>query len=170
MPPWHTQPTLPPMEYFGNYRVDQKPFELLQRSVLITQLCPTLWDPMDCSSPGSSVHGISQARILEWVVTPFSGRSLPTPPPLPEDQTQVSCALQADSILSEPPGKPFTYKLMGKPKLLGQSSKAHFALFTKDLRFRIKNTLMFMIYSGLENTLWRFQKHFQIKHPLRFRR
>ena len=35
--------------------------------MLVTQLCPTLWDPMDCSLPDSSVHGISQARILEWV-------------------------------------------------------------------------------------------------------
>ena len=34
----------------------------------VTQSCPTLWDPMDCSPPGSSVHGISQARILEWVL------------------------------------------------------------------------------------------------------
>ena len=33
----------------------------------VAQLCSTLWDPMDCSQPGSSVHGILQARILEWV-------------------------------------------------------------------------------------------------------
>ena len=33
----------------------------------VTQLCPTLWDPRDCSLPGSSVHRIFQARILEWV-------------------------------------------------------------------------------------------------------
>ena len=38
----------------------------------ITMLCPTLCDPMDCSPSGSSVHGISQARILEWVAIPFS--------------------------------------------------------------------------------------------------
>ena len=37
------------------------------------QSCLTLCNPMDCSPPGSSVHGISQARILEWVVTPSSG-------------------------------------------------------------------------------------------------
>ena len=37
-----------------------------------TQSCPTLCDPMDCSRPGSSVHGISQARILEWVAISFS--------------------------------------------------------------------------------------------------
>ena len=37
----------------------------------VTQLCPTLCDPMDCRLPGFSVHGILQARILEWVVNPF---------------------------------------------------------------------------------------------------
>ena len=50
------------------------------------QLCPTLCNPMDCSPPGSSVHGILQARILEWVAMPSSrGYSQP------RDQTQVSC-------------------------------------------------------------------------------
>ena len=38
--------------------------------LLVTQLCPTLCDPMDCSLPGSSVRGILQARILEWVAMP----------------------------------------------------------------------------------------------------
>ena len=50
--------------------------------VLVTHLCPTLYDPMDCSPPGSSVHGILQARILEWVAIPFSRRS-----PQPRDWT-----------------------------------------------------------------------------------
>ena len=40
--------------------------------VLFAQSCPTLCDPMDCTPPGSSVHGILQARILEWVTIPFS--------------------------------------------------------------------------------------------------
>ena len=40
--------------------------------VLVTQSCPTLCNPMDCSPPGSSVHGVLQARILEWVTIPFS--------------------------------------------------------------------------------------------------
>ena len=44
-------------------------------SVLVAQLCPTLCDPMDFRSPGSSVHGILQARILKWVAIPFSGES-----------------------------------------------------------------------------------------------
>ena len=38
----------------------------------VPQSCPILWDPMDCSLPGSSVHGIFQARVLEWVAIPFS--------------------------------------------------------------------------------------------------
>jgi len=36
------------------------------------QSCPTLWDPIDCSPPGFSVHGILQARTLEWVAISFS--------------------------------------------------------------------------------------------------
>ena len=50
----------------------------------VAQSCPTLCDPMDCNLPGSSVHGISQVRILEWVVIPFSKGSSP-----PRDQTWV---------------------------------------------------------------------------------
>ena len=38
----------------------------------VAQSCPTLSDPRDCSLPGSSVHGIYQARVLEWVAIPFS--------------------------------------------------------------------------------------------------
>ena len=46
--------------------------------VLVTQLCPTVCNPMDCSPPGSYVYGILQARILEWVAFPFSrGSSRP---------------------------------------------------------------------------------------------
>ena len=41
------------------------------------QLCPTLCDPMNCSPPGSSVHEILQARILEWVAMPCSRESSP---------------------------------------------------------------------------------------------
>ena len=47
--------------------------------VLVTQSYPTLCNPMDCSLPGSSVHGILQARILEWVPIPFSRGDLPDP-------------------------------------------------------------------------------------------
>ena len=39
----------------------------------VAQLCQTLSDPMDCSPPGSSIHGIFQARVLEWGAIAFSG-------------------------------------------------------------------------------------------------
>ena len=61
--------------------------------MLIAQLYPTLCDPMDCNLPGSSVHGILQVRILEWVAIPFSG-DLPNPGIKPG-----SPALQADFFL-----------------------------------------------------------------------
>ena len=54
--------------------------------VLASQLCPTLCDPLDCSPPGSSVQGILQERILEWIAIPFSRESS-----CPRDWTQVSC-------------------------------------------------------------------------------
>ena len=53
--------------------------------VLVAQLCPTLCNPMDCSQTGSSVHGILQARILEWVAISFSRGSS-----WPKAQTQAS--------------------------------------------------------------------------------
>ena len=46
-------------------------FKALNVKVLVTQLCLTLCDPMHCSPPGSSIHGIFQARILEWVAISF---------------------------------------------------------------------------------------------------
>ena len=67
--------------------------------VLVTQSSLTLFDPMDCSLPGSSVDGIFQARMLEWVAFPSPG-DLPNPGIEPR-----SPALEADSLPSEPPGK-----------------------------------------------------------------
>ena len=57
----------------------------LKVKVLVTQSCLTLCDSMDCSPPGSSVHGILQARILEWVAMPSSRGSSQ-----PRDQSCVS--------------------------------------------------------------------------------
>ena len=50
------------------------------------QACPTLCNPMVCGQPGSSIRGILQARILEWVARPSSRGSSP-----PRDQTRASC-------------------------------------------------------------------------------
>ena len=62
------------------------PSNLLEASCLITKLCQTLCNHVDCSPPGSSVHGIFQAKILEWVAIYFSrgssltqGLNLPLP-------------------------------------------------------------------------------------------
>ena len=73
---------------------------------LVANSCPTLCDPMDCSPPGSSVHGISQAMenglpLLEWVaISFFRGSSSP------KDQTHISCTA----------GRFFTTGSPGKPK------------------------------------------------------
>ena len=48
------------------------PFPSPMRESEVAQSCPTLCDPMDCSPPGSSVHGIFQARVLEWGAIAFS--------------------------------------------------------------------------------------------------
>ena len=64
------------------------------------QSCLTFCDPMDCSLPGSSVHGISQARILEWVAFSSTG-DLPNPGSKPRSPT-----LQVDSLPAEPQEPP----------------------------------------------------------------
>ena len=66
--------------------------------VLVAQSCLTLCDPNDYSLPGFSVHGIFQARKLEWVAIPFSRQSFQ-----PRDQTWVSC-IEADFLPSETQG------------------------------------------------------------------
>ena len=79
------------LSYLANFNI------LIEK---VAQSCPTLCDPMDCSLPGSSVRGILQARVLEWVALPSSGD-------IPDRGTEPrSPALQADSLPSEPPGKP----------------------------------------------------------------
>ena len=52
--------------------------DVAETCVLVTQLCPPLCDPMDCSPPGSSIHGILQARILEWVAISSSREIFPS--------------------------------------------------------------------------------------------
>ena len=71
--------------------------------ILVAQLCPTLCNPMDCNLPGPSVHGILQARILEWVPIAFLQRVFPT-------QESNLCLLQLlhcrRFFTAEPLGKP----------------------------------------------------------------
>ena len=73
---------------------------------LVTKLCLTLCHPMDCSPLGSSVHGVSQEKTLEWAAIFFSRRSSQ-----PRDRTRVSCIV-GGFFTTEPPGKPHRVDLM----------------------------------------------------------
>ena len=72
----------------------------VKAEMLVSQLSKTICDPMDCSPPGSSVHGIFQERVLEWVAIPFPRESS-----WPRDWTPVSC-IAGRFFTIEPPGKP----------------------------------------------------------------
>ena len=80
------------------------------------QSCLTLCNPVDCSPPGSFVHGIVQARILEWIA--ISRGSSP-----PRDRTYVSCLLhwQVGSLPLVPPGKPMESEAQGEQSTLRNS-------------------------------------------------
>ena len=83
----------------------------------LLQSCPTLCDPVDCNPPGSSVLGILQARILEWVAMPSSRGSS-----RPRDHTRVSCGscLAGRFFITEPPGSPkrsLTWALSDNPRI-----------------------------------------------------
>ena len=99
---WSRLPFPSPMVLYNIYFFGRKMLSLnsgfVSLSVLVTQLCQTLCNLMDCSPPGSSVHWISQARILEWVTVPFSRGSSQ-----PRDWTCVSCIVNS-SLPSESPG------------------------------------------------------------------
>ena len=86
------------------------------KAFAVTLSCVQLFcNPLDYSMPGSPVHGISQARILEWVAISFSRGSSP-----PRDQTWVSC-ITGCFCTAEPPGKP-QQSFAGK-KILKEDSK-----------------------------------------------
>ena len=70
--------------------------------VKLLHLCSTLCDPMDYSPPGSSIHGILQARILEWVAVPSPEHH---PYPGIEPMSPVASGLQVNSFTAKPPGK-----------------------------------------------------------------
>ena len=87
---------------------------------LVTKSCLTLCDPMDCSPPGSSVHGISQARILKWIAISFS-RASSWPSCVSRASSWPSCisSLVGRFYTTEPPEKPpFPYMwviILGRP-------------------------------------------------------
>ena len=84
----------------------------VKMKVLVAQLFLTLCNPMDCSPPGSSVHGILQARTLEWVAIPFSRGSSQ-----PRDQTHFSC-IAGRIFTTARPEKPLSFHQQGLKTLL----------------------------------------------------
>ena len=77
---------------------------------LVAQSCLTLYDPLDCSPPGSSVHGILQARILEWVAM-LSSRASSQPGIKPV--SYIPCVgWQVGSLLLAPSGKPLLLSIL----------------------------------------------------------
>ena len=109
--------------------------------VLVAQLCPTLCDPMDCSPPGSSVHGILQARILEWVAISFSRGSSWL-----RDWTQVSCIA----------GRFFTIWAVGKSLIIGYCKDTNNLLpyYNNNSSYCMLSTAMYRFYIISFNPLW----------------
>ena len=99
--------------------------------------CLTLYDPMDCSPPGSSVHGIFQARILKWLAMPSSKGS-----PQPRDLTHNSCIA----------GRFFTSESPGKPKY-HHTSKQVICSFYHSLK-QISETWTIVEWIWLDSELW----------------
>ena len=83
------------------YNVCEHIWKASESENVLTQSCPTLCRPIDCNAPGSSVHGILQARILVWVAMPFS-QVFPTGDKAPDamwtDESPLLCPSLSDSI------------------------------------------------------------------------
>ena len=115
--------------------------------VLVTKPCPTLYNLMDCSLPGSSVHGISQVRILEWVkwvTISFSG-DLPTPGIKP-----TSPKLAGGFFTVELPGKPHIYI---QPKICSFPDDYKSILFKNFLKMVLLGPF-FGVNMGQMNITW----------------
>ena len=81
-----TKPICVPCFLFLGNRLYSASMTFSVFQMLLAKSCPTLCDSMDCSPQGSSLHGVLQAKILEWVATPFSSGSS-----WPRDGALVSC-------------------------------------------------------------------------------
>ena len=87
----------------GSGEIWSLPLPAFSATYMRAQSCPTLCDPMDCSPSGSSVYGILQARILEWVAMPSSRGSS-----WPRDRISISCisCMASGFFTIEPAGRP----------------------------------------------------------------
>ena len=132
----------------------------------LVALCLTLCDPMNCSLPGSSVHGISQARIPEWVAIPSSQRSSKS-----RDRIQVSCiscnaggffycwATGREALGGKTTS---TWNLYNQPKAISLQGKA--SDYKARRIFPIQILLTYFIFYNAFSPL-----HYTITHPLRFK-
>ena len=123
-----------------------------------TQFCLTVWDPMDCILPGSSVHSISRARILEWVAIPFSRWSSP-----PREWTQVFCIAGRFFTVWATWENLYINKLLLKTNTNKQTKK------TRDLK--LMNLAFFYVWENVR--LWghwnhSFDTHFSYLRPVCF--
>ena len=116
---------------------------------LVAQSCPTLFNHMDCSPPGSSVYGIFLARTLEWVAMPSSRGSSQ-----PREQSQVS-HIGGGLFTTEPPGKPPSLIMF-----ISVSTRLRLSLFSFLL-------LSNVILQTLENVLFHARGAQWIKCPRR---
>ena len=123
------------------------------------QSCPTLCDPMDCSPPGSSVLGILQARIIEWVATP-SSRGFAWP----RDQNHVSCiCYTADRFFTiKSPRKPWWTGYFPIIFFLSFQTKflSEYSCFTRLCYFLLYgkvNQLYILIYSSFLRIFFPFR-------------
>ena len=102
------------------------------KSASVSQSCPTLFDPKDCRPPGSSVHEILQARILEWVAIPFSNPGI----------KPGSSSLQVDSYCQSHWGSPRALLIhinLGRSDLMrNEGNLKNNSLFTLKVMWKIK--------------------------------
>ena len=122
------------------FMTDKKSFSTNSLKYAHAQLCLFVTPPMDCSPPDSSVHGIFQARILEWVATASSRGSS-----RPRDGTWVSCTGREDSLPLSLLGSPaWKTWLQGTKYLWGlKHTKVHFSPLKKNKECKITMNFFF---------------------------
>ena len=101
----------PKRRYLHSWNMPKLRFVLICCCCWVTQSCPTVYETMDSSLPGFSVHGIPQTRILEWVAISSSRGS--------SQGSNVSPALAGGFFTTEPPGRPFVKTPITKNPRLG---------------------------------------------------
>ena len=125
---------------------------------LVILLCLSLCYPMDCSLPGSSVHGILQARILEWVAIPYSRGSS-----WPRDWTHVSCIagrLYCLNLIRGNPHSSYNWKFVvfANPSLfsLCPSPWEHFSTLSNSLVFLERGKVFRIFHIICKQVIWSY--------------